>query len=600
MQYVVKNKLGYYKFFRKIPNTNRQFIFSLHTKNYKVASKITTSFLLKSNLYFLYVKNLTKERAMSKIEEIKAVLATYRDEALEEYSDLETSRQKHFSHNGVDGSAPEAVEHWIGELQQHIINAKTEKQTQELVRQILKRSTMPLKQYYQQLDNNDKIVFMQMLIKVEASILKVDFQRAKEYFDLDHHLEHDKEQRLTNLIVETVNAKIALHSEQSNDELTYSDKQKFRNQRKEELYQEFLEENQHRKNEMDKIKSAIKTLLLSSKEEYIIDYEKADYDVLFFSLLYTPSGISQKKKIFQAYEGNYVAIAEDFKNDDIDTQGYTLEPQNISTLEQKLIFISNFLKFCIKKKCLVNNIFQEDDAYNAKHYKEFAKAKQLRMPYESYELEKMFQIMIEKEFFKEHIEEFFIPMIALFSGMRIEEIAQLRRCDIVCENKIYYFNINRNVKTVDSVRKVPLHSFLIDKLKFLDYIELKRENDHLFKLDSMLFNGREKYSHYYVMDFVKFRNQFVTEPRICTDLISFHSFRHTFSSRLANADVSDSFISALLGHKLEKGNETPRYILASLRSLGKLKEKIEMLDIKDIKPTLHKLALEFGKKIRFK
>ena len=52
MRYVVKNELGYYKFFRKIPYTNKQFIFSLRTKNYKIACKIARLFLIKSDIYF--------------------------------------------------------------------------------------------------------------------------------------------------------------------------------------------------------------------------------------------------------------------------------------------------------------------------------------------------------------------------------------------------------------------------------------------------------------------------------------------------------------------------------------------------------------------
>lgn len=596
MQYVVKNTSGYYKFFRKIPNTNQQFIFSLNTKNYKIASKIVTSFLLKSNQYFLYLKNLTKEAVMDKIEEIKEVLEAYKLEALNEYSEFEKSRHKHFKYNGADGSSPEAIEHWVEELKEHIIGAKTERQSQELVRQILKRSTLPLKHYYQQLDNQYKEVFMQLLIKCEASILKEDYKRAKEYFDLDYHLEQDKDHHFTKAIIAQINTQLStVNPQKLADELSFAEKEKYRSKTKFELYEKFLYDNQHRKNEKDKIQPSILTLLQSSKSKYIIDYEIEDYDIFFNALLFTPAGITLKKKIFLEYEGNFVAIAEDFENNEIDAQGYELEMQSITTLEQKLIFANNFLKFCKKNGYLDNNILDDNLAYSIKKYENIAKRAKERAPFNADELIKMFDMMIENGFFKEKIEQFYIPMIALFSGLRVEEIAQLEKRDIVQEDKIYYFNINHNVKTASSIRKVPIHNFLIEELKFLDFIATKKDNEKLFNLDPLPMNGKNKYSHYYIMDFSKLRKRFVSKIRIDEDLVSFHSFRHTFSSRLDDAEVEESKISRLLGHKLVK-SETPRYIKTRLKRLN---TEVQKLDIKDIKKQLSQLASQFNKVVKF-
>jgi len=108
-------------------------------------------------------------------------------------------------------------------------------------------------------------------------------------------------------------------------------------------------------------------------------------------------------------------------------------------------------------------------------------------------------------------------------------------------------------------------------------------------------NGKNKYSHYYIMDFSKLRKKFVSERRINEDLVSFHSFRHTFASRLADSEVEESMISRLLGHKLTK-NETPRYIKAKLQRLN---TEVQKLDIRDIKKQLTQLALQFNKNVKF-
>jgi hypothetical protein len=83
MKYVARNEFGYYKFYRKIPNAQKQFIFGLKTKNAKLAKKIVSSFLIKSTQYFLY-QNLSKEEIVIRLEEIQAVLENYREEALKE------------------------------------------------------------------------------------------------------------------------------------------------------------------------------------------------------------------------------------------------------------------------------------------------------------------------------------------------------------------------------------------------------------------------------------------------------------------------------------------------------------------------------------
>ncbi|MDP3300653.1 MAG: hypothetical protein Q8S36_01660 [Sulfuricurvum sp.] len=86
MKYVIKNSFGYYKFYRKIPNSQKQFIFSLKTKNLKLAKKIVSSFLIQSTPYFLYLQNLSKEEIMIRFVEINTIFENYKEEALKEYT----------------------------------------------------------------------------------------------------------------------------------------------------------------------------------------------------------------------------------------------------------------------------------------------------------------------------------------------------------------------------------------------------------------------------------------------------------------------------------------------------------------------------------
>ena len=130
MKYVFKNEYGYYKFCRKIPNSNKQFNFSTGTKRLDRAKKIVNAFLIKSHTYFLHLQNLSKEEIVTRFDEIYQLLEDYKEQALKEYSPFEKSRQAHFTYDGKDGSHQDAAKFWAQELQEYVVGRKTIKQTQ--------------------------------------------------------------------------------------------------------------------------------------------------------------------------------------------------------------------------------------------------------------------------------------------------------------------------------------------------------------------------------------------------------------------------------------------------------------------------------------
>ncbi len=156
MKYVFRSKLGYYKFARKIPNSNRQFIFTLQTKNLKIAKKIVKAFLLKSADYYKMLQNMSKDEIMIRYDEIHEALEQYRRAASKEYSELEKSRQSHFTYQGVDGSHPDAIKHWLAEMQGYIGGGHSERERIEFGRKILARATTNLKTFFRLLQMKKK------------------------------------------------------------------------------------------------------------------------------------------------------------------------------------------------------------------------------------------------------------------------------------------------------------------------------------------------------------------------------------------------------------------------------------------------------------
>jgi integrase len=72
---------------------------------------------------------------------------------------------------------------------------------------------------------------------------------------------------------------------------------------------------------------------------------------------------------------------------------------------------------------------------------------------------------------------YWVPLIGLYSGMRLEEICQLHLEDIREVDGVWVFDVNqkgdKRVKTKSSERLVPVHSRLIE-LGLLEYVEKLR------------------------------------------------------------------------------------------------------------------------------
>jgi integrase len=157
-----------------------------------------------------------------------------------------------------------------------------------------------------------------------------------------------------------------------------------------------------------------------------------------------------------------------------------------------------------------------------------------------------------------------IPLIALFSGMRLEEIARLRPKD----DFFFADPVKRSgqpvlvmqiaategwkPKTPAAEREIPVHSWLIKhgfenlvrrRLRDLDDPDARRESIYLFpELQPNGSNGTMTAS------FSREFSRLKTKLKLPTE-VTFHSFRHLFRSQLGVLNIPDRIIDALLGHQ---------------------------------------------------
>ncbi len=127
----------------------------------------------------------------------------------------------------------------------------------------------------------------------------------------------------------------------------------------------------------------------------------------------------------------------------------------------------------------------------------------------------------------------FIASIATYQGMRLKEITQLKREDIIEIGDIYCISININddktTKTDTSIRTIPIHPKLIE-LGFLEFVNSK--NDNLFDIDNRSFS-------------TYFRR---TYKNLINENKTFYCLRHNFIDTLTQNNQKIEHIKAFVGH----------------------------------------------------
>ena len=140
-----------------------------------------------------------------------------------------------------------------------------------------------------------------------------------------------------------------------------------------------------------------------------------------------------------------------------------------------------------------------------------------------------------------------LPLISLFSGLRLEEICRLRPdMDLIMRDKVYCFEIKArpdwDPKTEAGSRVVPVHSWLIAE-GFREFVDRQRaaKSEHLFP---ELRLHKRKLSSGFSRDFSRLKSEIGVGKKT-----TFHSFRHNFRTGLGSTDHKDSHIDAVMGHE---------------------------------------------------
>ncbi|MGO9400356.1 MAG: tyrosine-type recombinase/integrase [Xanthobacteraceae bacterium] len=146
---------------------------------------------------------------------------------------------------------------------------------------------------------------------------------------------------------------------------------------------------------------------------------------------------------------------------------------------------------------------------------------------------------------------FWLPLLALFTGARLGELAGLRASEVahdasvgaVCVYITADAKAGKRLKTKQSARAIPIHSQLIE-LGFLKFVaaeaKARGEREWLFPQVAPGTTGARAFSKWF--------GRYVGAQGVTDTAKVFHSFRHNFTDALRVADVAEGVSRALVGH----------------------------------------------------
>jgi len=178
---------------------------------------------------------------------------------------------------------------------------------------------------------------------------------------------------------------------------------------------------------------------------------------------------------------------------------------------------------------------------------------------------------------------YWVPLLALFTGARQTELCQLYRADIYQfeDSGIWVIDINekhddQSLKRSHHARIVPIHQQLI-AMGFIDYIYgLKHQ-----RLFSDLQLKREGYGQSFSRWFCRtYLNKKNCDIKSRGQSPVFHSFRHTFITRLDHMDIQPHHIAHIVGHTPSGSETVNRY--AKPKDIEMRHQIINKLDYSEI------------------
>lgn len=151
---------------------------------------------------------------------------------------------------------------------------------------------------------------------------------------------------------------------------------------------------------------------------------------------------------------------------------------------------------------------------------------------------------------------YWLPFLAIYTGARLSELAQLKPTDLVEKPDGYWLNItdsapDQKLKTVAAKRSIPVHQVLIDG-GLITYAK-RLQDAQATSMWPLLPTRAGKAGGY----FSNWFGRYLKAQGFAG--LDFHSLRHTFRTKLVIANVPESVIDRIMGHSVAGNVGKARY-----------------------------------------
>ena len=238
---------------------------------------------------------------------------------------------------------------------------------------------------------------------------------------------------------------------------------------------------------------------------------------------------------------------------------------SLETVRNVMGRVSSFFNWLVKQG------YREDNPFSGVAPRRVHSARSERSPFTDDDLRLLFGTAIYKDKDYAHDWQYWLPLLGLYTGARLEELCQLKGADFKVSNGCHYIDIHgegdthNRVKTPSSVRKIPVHSELL-KFGILDKVNKRSRDCFLFDLRRVNTNLGHMPSKWF--------GGYKASLGLPKGTKVFHSFRHTLRDKLTLSGVPNEHIRELLGHE-QIGETFGRY--GSSIPVSVLAESLEKL-----------------------
>lgn len=247
----------------------------------------------------------------------------------------------------------------------------------------------------------------------------------------------------------------------------------------------------------------------------------------------------------------------------------TLSDESVKDYCQKM---SGFFEWCQL------NELTDINPFKAIRFKKTRRDSEAKCAYTDTDLKKIFDSLASTKHQHKHPYYFWLPLLAYFTGSRLNELCQLYKADVYQVDGIWVIRIDdrfqgQKLKNLTSRRIVPIH----DQLLSLGFIEFVQSVQHE-RIFPELKESRDGFGFAASKWFGRFKTKLEFNKGQ-----DFHSFRHTVATQLKRHQVSHIVAGELLGHA--QNNITyDRY--GKGLDVNQLKEVINMIDATPVSKAL--------------